>query len=75
MLSQLNANHFRLADCNYLRNLLSLYLPTIGEGAHDANQRRIDAIEKVTVTPERRFIRGLPVEGTLCAWIVGGIIF
>ena len=65
MLSQLNANHFRLADCNYLRNLLSLYLPTIGEGAQDANQRRIDAIEKVTVTPERRFIRGLPVEGNV----------
>ena len=65
MLSQLNANHFRLADRDYLRGLLSLYLPSIGEGAQDANQRRIDAIEKVTVTPERRFIRGLPIEGSV----------
>jgi type VI secretion system protein ImpG len=63
MLSQLNANHFRLADPDYLRALLSLYLPTIGESAQDANQRRIDSIEKVTVTQERRYIRGLPVEG------------
>jgi type VI secretion system protein ImpG len=65
MLSQLNANHFRLADRDYLRGLLSLYLPSLGEGALDANQRRIDAIEKVTTTQERRFIRGLPMEGTL----------
>ncbi len=65
MLSQLNANHFRLADRDYLRGLLSLYLPALGEGAQDANQRRIDAIEKVTVTAERRFIRGLPVEGNV----------
>jgi len=28
MLSQLNANHFRLADRDYLRGLLALYLPS-----------------------------------------------
>ena len=65
MLSQLNANHFHLADRNYLRGLLSLYLPSIGEGAQDANQRRIDSIENVTVAHDRRFIQGLPVEGSL----------
>jgi type VI secretion system protein ImpG len=65
MLSQLNANHFRLADRDYLRGLLSLYLPSVGEGAQDANERRIDAIENVTVTHERRFIRGLPIEGSV----------
>jgi type VI secretion system protein ImpG len=65
MLSQLNANHFRLADRDYLRGLLALYLPSVGEGAQDANQRRIDAIEKVTVSHERRFIRGLPIEGSV----------
>ena len=64
MLSQLNANHFRLADRDYLRGLLALYLPSVGEGAQDANQRRIDAIENVTVSHERRFIRGLPIEGS-----------
>lgn len=65
MLSRLNANHFHLADRDYLRGLLATYLPSIGEGAQDANQRRIDAIEKVTVTQQRRFIRGLPIEGSV----------
>ncbi|KFE54513.1 type VI secretion system baseplate subunit TssF [Pseudomonas syringae] len=65
MLSQLNANHFRLADRDYLRGLLTGYLPSTGEGAQDANQRRIDAIENVTVIQERRFIRGLPIEGSV----------
>lgn len=65
MLSQINANHFRLADRDYLRGLLSLYLPNMGEGSKDANQRRIEAIEEVSVTQERRFVRGLPIEGSV----------
>ena len=65
MLSQINANHFRLADRDYLRGLLSLYLPSTGEGSKEANQRRIDAIEAVSVIQERRFVRGLPIEGSV----------
>ncbi|MNR30490.1 hypothetical protein D3C85_1479490 [compost metagenome] len=45
--------------------MLSLYLPSVGEGTQDANQQRIDSIEKVTVTHERCFIRGLPIEGSV----------
>ena len=64
LLSQLNANHLRLADRDYLRSLLALYLPLVGDNAQDANQRRVDAIENVTVVQQRRFIRGLPIEGS-----------
>lgn len=65
MLSQINANHFRLADRDYLRNLLTLYLPSLGEGSREANLRRVEAIEAVSVTQERRFVRGLPIEGSV----------
>lgn len=64
MLSQLNANHFKLLDADYLKGLLKLYLPGIDDGGQDANHRRIDAIERVTGVQERRFVNGLPVEGT-----------
>ncbi len=63
MLSQINANHFRLADRDHLRGLLSLYLPSVGEGSKEANLRRIEAIEQVSVSQQRRFVRGLPIEG------------
>lgn len=65
MLSQLNTNHFRLANRDYLKALLSLYLPVFGENIQDANQRLVDSIENVSVTAERRFIRGLPIEGSV----------
>lgn len=65
MLSQINANHFRLADRDYLRGLLALYLPSVGEGSKEANLQRIEAVEQVSVTQERRFVRGLPIEGSV----------
>ncbi|WP_336118185.1 type VI secretion system baseplate subunit TssF, partial [Klebsiella pneumoniae] len=65
MLSQLNANHFKLLDADYLKSLLKLYLPSADEGGQDANNRRINGIEKVVATQERRFINGLPIEGTV----------
>ncbi|MBK5543475.1 type VI secretion system baseplate subunit TssF [Pseudomonas sp. TH04] len=65
MLSQLNANHFKLLDADYLKSLLKLYLPSADEGGQDANNRRINGIEKVVATHERRFINGLPIEGTV----------
>ncbi|HEY0290112.1 MAG TPA: type VI secretion system baseplate subunit TssF [Pseudomonas sp.] len=63
--SQLNANHFRLADRDYLCGLLSLYLPGDSDAAQNANRQRIESIERVTVVQERRFIRGLPIEGSV----------
>ncbi|WP_425976113.1 type VI secretion system baseplate subunit TssF [Pseudomonas plecoglossicida] len=74
VLSQLNTNHFRLADCGYLKALLSLYLPTLGEHVQDGNQRLIDSIENVSVSTERRFIRGLPVDGSVVRVDCRGII-
>ncbi|WP_426117090.1 type VI secretion system baseplate subunit TssF [Pseudomonas sp. DSP3-2-2] len=65
VLSQLNANHFRLADRDYLCGLLALYLPGDSDAAQNANRQRIESIERVTVTQERRFIRGLPIEGSV----------
>ena len=65
MLSQLNANHFKLLDADYLKSLLKLYLPSADESGQDANNRRINGIEKVLATQERRFINGLPIEGTV----------
>jgi len=63
MLSQLNANHFKLLDTDYLKSLLRLYLPGTEDSSQDANHRRIDAIEKVTTGQRRRFVNGLPIEG------------
>lgn len=65
VLSQLNANHFRLADRDYLCGLLSLYLPGESDAAQNANHQRIESIERITVIQERRFIRGLPIEGSV----------
>lgn len=63
MLSQLNANHFKLMDVEYLKGLLQLYLPGSEENILDANHRRIESIEKVITSQQRRFVHGLPIEG------------
>lgn len=67
VLSHLNANHLTLANRDHLRELLALHLPPRqGEGHADAAaHRRIASIETVEVTPERRVVRGMPVEGSV----------
>lgn len=65
MLSQLNTNHFRVMNAEYLKDLLRLYLPSSGENSGDANIQRIDSVKKVLAASRRRFVRGQPVDGTV----------
>lgn len=66
VLSHLNANHMALASADSLRKLLMLYLPEQqGESRHHAaGLRQIESIQNVEVTPQRRMVRGMPVEGS-----------
>jgi type VI secretion system protein ImpG len=65
VLSHLTANHLRLSGPQQLRNLLSLQLPE-GRGTQmdQTLSRRIESIEQLEVAHARRFVRGLPVEGS-----------
>lgn len=66
VLSHLNANHVTLTDSGHLRDLLRLYLSwhRAGDRRQAANQRQVDAVQDITVKPERRMVRGMAVEGT-----------
>ncbi|KLU21466.1 hypothetical protein EOS_35870 [Caballeronia mineralivorans PML1(12)] len=65
VLSHLTANHQRLADRDQLRSLLTLQLPEGHNTQLDqTTYRRIESIEKFETTHARRFVRGLPVDGS-----------
>lgn len=63
VLSQLNANHLKLASREHLCELLSLYLPAQGAESDGAKRRRIESVVQVEAVDERRFVRGLPITG------------
>lgn len=66
VLSHLNANHMALSSADSLRKLLRLYLPEQrGESRHHAaGLRQIESIQTLDVRPQRRMVRGMPVEGS-----------
>lgn len=66
VLSHMNANHMALSSAESLRALLLLYLPGAQRGSrHDAaGLRQIESLKKVEVTPQRRLVRGMPIEGS-----------
>ncbi|WP_027212209.1 type VI secretion system baseplate subunit TssF [Burkholderia sp. WSM2232] len=65
ILSHLTTNHLRLGNPQQLRNLLSLQLPEGRATQMDETlSRRIQSIEQLDVAHERRFVRGLSVEGS-----------
>ena len=63
VLSQLNANHLKLASREHLCELLSLYLPAQGAESDGAKRRRIESVVQVEAVDDRRFVRGLPITG------------
>lgn len=72
VLSQINANHFRLLDSDYLRNLLKLYVPYSKKDKTGASHQHIESIEKIESYQERRFVRGLPIDGTIIKLFCNG---
>lgn len=67
VLSHLNANHVALSSADSLRNMLALYIPDQQKEARHsaAGMHQIKSILNVTVSPQRRIVRGMPVEGSL----------
>jgi len=77
VLSHLNANHVTLADCDHLRDLLSLYLSWQrgSDYRQAAGQRQVDALQDVQVRQERRLARGMAVEGSAIEVVCRGSHF
>lgn len=66
VLSHLSANHLSLSNANQLRDLLSLYAPDQKDASqhHSGVQKIVTSIESVQIKPERRFVRGVPIQGS-----------
>ncbi|MGI4815740.1 MAG: type VI secretion system baseplate subunit TssF [Janthinobacterium lividum] len=76
VLSQLSANHQRLRDAAQLRALLALHVPEVRQGRiRTRDQRRIESIEACEVRPARRFVRGLPIDGSEILLVCRGANF
>jgi type VI secretion system protein ImpG len=66
LLSHLTASHLRIVGREQLLSLLRLQVPTLRDGEIElASQRRLEGIEAMQVREERRFIRGLAVDGSV----------
>lgn len=67
VLSHLNANHMALSSADSLRNMLALYIPDQQKEARHsaAGMHQIESILNVSVSPQRRIVRGMPIDGSL----------
>lgn len=66
LLSHLNSNYLATVTPELLKEMLSLYIPSRENNnkSHLMEQYHIDAIESVTVTGKRKFVKGIPVDGS-----------
>lgn len=77
LLSHLTINYLPMATLENLKGLLRLYLPqhSAGKSDENANLKRLDSIQAMTVTPATRLLRGSLIRGQHVALSVDGTGF
>lgn len=65
LLSHLTINYLPMASLDNLKGLLRLYLPqhSSGKSEENANLKRLDSIQAMTVSPATRLLRGSLIRG------------
>lgn len=77
LLSHLTINYLPMASLDNLKGLLRLYLPQHSSGKSDenANLKRLDSIQAMTVSPATRLLRGSLIRGQHIGLTVDGTGF